>query len=52
MTWTCSIASPQLGMAQPSGQVEDIMRTFKPMEEDRPDQICVFGNIQAPGVEE
>lgn len=27
------------------------MRTFEPVEEERPGQICVFGNINAPGLE-
>lgn len=51
MTWTCSIAIPQLGMAS---QVDRwrISWTLKPVEEDGPDQICIFGDIQAPGVED
>lgn len=27
------------------------MRTFEPVEEERPSQICIFGNINALGVE-
>jgi hypothetical protein len=27
------------------------MRTFEPVEEVRSGQICIFGNINAPGVD-
>lgn len=28
-----------------------IRKTFEPVEEERPGQICIFGNINAPGLE-